>query len=318
MVDGDIAAGAHGDHADSIDMDVQERVGLPEIFGHADDAASCRFPWKAFVCSGRKPIVGALKGAAISPLAKFMRGEPMNVRLKVLQSLLARSTVRYMLLEKVLFQRLGDYEVADALLKAHSVQAWVNCTRRAYPFYNSIREFFGNEPLRWFQVSGGNWGLGCNSIHFLDLLAKLTDGFPTELTTDALDRALIPSKRKNFMEFTGALRGKFDGTEFELASLADSTARLLMTIRSDKRTCVIDETGGQAFLFDGSSWEQRGFTMPLLSELATSVATSILREGVCDLPTYEQSAILHLPLLRALGAHAAIEMGTPVDHCPIT
>ena len=36
-----------------------------------------------------------------------------DVRLKVLQSLLARSTVRYMLLEKVLFQRLGDYEVTN-------------------------------------------------------------------------------------------------------------------------------------------------------------------------------------------------------------
>ena len=241
-----------------------------------------------------------------------------DVRLQVLQSLLARSTVRFMLLEKVLFQHLGDYEVAEALLKAHSVKAWVNCTRRAYPLYNNIREFFGNEPLRWFQVSGGNWGLGCNSIHFLDLLAKLTDGSPSELTTDSLDRALIPSKRKNFMEFTGTLRGKFGGTEFELASLADSTARLLMTIRSDKRTCIIDETGGQAFFFDGATWEQKSFSMPLLSELATSVATSILREGVCDLPSYEQSAILHLPLLRALGAHAALALGTPADQCPIT
>lgn len=240
-----------------------------------------------------------------------------DVRLHVLQSLLARSTVRFMLLEKVLFQKLGDYAIADTLLKTHAVLTWVNCPRRTYPLYDSVQEFF-DTPLRSFQVSGGSWGLGCNSIHFIDLLSKLTGMDPTEMSAESLDPTLIPSKRANFMEFTGSLRGKFGVTQFELTSLSDSTAKLMMVIRSDQRTCVIDESGGVAFLFDGSSWEEKRFNLPFLSETATLVATRILREGSSDLATYEQSARCHLLLLKTLSAHAAKTLDTPADYCPIT
>ena len=241
-----------------------------------------------------------------------------DVRLPVLKSLLAHCTVRFLLLEKVLFQGLDEYPEAEALLKAHGVPTWVNCPRRIFPLYQEVRAFFGGEPLQSLDVNGGNWGLGCNSIHFLDVFGMLTAELPTVLTGADLDKNLIPSKRKNFMEFTGSLRGRFGAARFALTSGADSAAKILVTIRSETRTCVIDEGGGLAFFWDGTRWEQRSFKLPFLSELATSVATDILTVGTCGLPTYDISQAYHLPLLTVLGSHAAAAQGSPANHCPIT
>jgi hypothetical protein len=244
-----------------------------------------------------------------------------DVRLAVLQSLLADRQVRFMLLEKVLFQRLDDYYVAQALLASGKVQAWVNCTRRLFPIYGEVQSFFAGEQLRYFQVMGGAWGLGCNSVHFVDLLGLLTGRTPTAISTDGLDPGLIPSKRSNFMEFTGVLRGRMDDVFFELASLADSSARMLMTLRSESRTCVLDETGGRAFFLDTgrqASWDSREFVIPFLSQLSTSIAERILIEGACDLATFDESKAYHLPLLDALGDHAARALGTPAGFCPVT
>ena len=244
-----------------------------------------------------------------------------DVRLEVLQSLLADRKVRFVLFEKVLFQRLNDYEKARSLLHSGNVQAWVNCTRRLFPIYEIVRSFFNGETLKYFQVMGGGWGLGCNSVHFIDLLGLLTGQLPTNISTAGLDSALIPSKRKNFMEFTGALRGTMGDAQFELASLAGSSARMLLTLRSESCTCVVDETGGRALFLDScrqGQWESQDFEIPFLSQLSTSIATRILTEGVSDLATFDLSKAYHLPLLDALGAHASLTLGTPVGFCPIT
>ena len=244
-----------------------------------------------------------------------------DVRLAVLETLLAGRKVRSVLLEKVLFQYQGDYAVAEALLASHKVRAWVNCPRRAFPIYDVVRDFFAEEPLKYFQVMGGGWGLGCNSIHFIDLFGMLTGKIPTEISTADLDNVLVSSKRKNFMEFTGSLRGRFGDTRFEITSFAESSARLLLTLRSESRTCVIDETAGHAFFFDGkrqTPWERQNFEVPFLSHLSTSIATQILTEGSSKIATFEQSMAYHLPLLAALGAHAALTQGTPANFCPVT
>lgn len=244
-----------------------------------------------------------------------------DVRLSVLQALLTDRNVRAVLLEKVLFQCQGDYAVAKALLATHKVQAWVNCPRRSFPIYGLIQDFFADEPLKYFQVMGGGWGLGCNSIHFIDLLGMLTGNLPTDISTVDLDKVLVPSKRKNFMEFTGSLFGRFGDTRFEITSLAESSARLLLTLRSESRTCVVDEAAGRAFFFDvkrQTQWEHRDFEVPFLSNLSTSIATQILTEGTSEVATFEQSTAYHLPLLAALGAHAAQTQGTPADFCPVT
>lgn len=245
-----------------------------------------------------------------------------DVRLNAIRSLLETSKVRALLLEKVLFQRLDEYRIAHELLRSYGVRTWVNCINRVFPIYRDVQAFFAGEPLCYFQARGGEWGLGCNSIHYLDLLGMLTDALPEAISTLALDGKLTPSKRQNYREFTGILRGRYsNGADFELASVAGSCAPLQLTFRSQSRTCVIDEGSGAVAFFDsksGGAWECREFKVPFLSELASVVADQILTHGACSLPTFEQSMAYHLPLLKALGSYAAAVEKTSPDSCPIT
>ncbi|MBT9493231.1 MAG: Gfo/Idh/MocA family oxidoreductase, partial [Paucibacter sp.] len=93
-----------------------------------------------------------------------------DVRLNVLKKLLAEKSVSNLLLEKVLFQHIKDYQAALDLFEMLPTKVWVNCPRRVFPIYQTVKNFFSGQQLLQFQASGGNWGLGCNSVHFLDLI----------------------------------------------------------------------------------------------------------------------------------------------------
>jgi hypothetical protein len=300
------------------------RIALPcEINVIDPSGASLALAQARFAEMPANPAIGAVRyGESVDTLPAELDyvivATSSDIRLAVMETLLTRCKVRHMLLEKVLFQRQGDYPRAHALLQTHGVRSWVNCPRRIFPIYREMGEFFGAAPLHHLQVVGGEWGLGCNSIHFLDAFGQLAQAVPSEFSVAGLDAALLPSKRKNFMEFTGALACRFGEARCELISLPGSAARVLVTVRSDTRTCILDEGLGQAFWFDGSAWTQTAFRMPFLSDFATAVATEILTGGECALPTYEQSQVYHLPLLAALGAHASVALGTAADICPIT
>ena len=245
-----------------------------------------------------------------------------DVRFGVLESLLKHARVRLLLLEKVLFQRVSDYAQAQELLRQHGVKAWVNCPRRAYSIYSEIREFFAGEKLLYAQAMGGDWGLGCNGIHFIDLFAMLTGERLESLDTTGLDKQLLLSKRKGFVEFTGILRGSYmSGTNIEIVSLEKSSARLLITLRSEHRTCIVDEAAGCVFLLDsskGTSWERKEFRAPFLSELITGLVGQILETETCALPTLEEAVEYHLPFIKSMGAYAAAAQGGSADLCPIT
>lgn len=243
-----------------------------------------------------------------------------DVRLFVLRALLQGRSVRNILLEKVLFQRQSDYRMAAELLSASGSHAWVNCPRRVYTIYETLRNFFQDDPLVHFDVRGGNWGLGCNSIHFIDIIAYLTGGDVHSISTALLDEELIDSKRSGYKEFTGTLLGMCGGTSFSLTAQRALQAPPLLTLRGGYRSCLVDESAGLAFLCDprDGGWRTVEFKTPMLSELATDVTQRILEDGSSNLTPYIQSAAYHLPLLHALGSHASRHLGVETDICPIT
>lgn len=243
-----------------------------------------------------------------------------DVRLSVLRALLQGRTVRNIILEKVLFQRQSDYAEAAELLQEAGSRAWVNCPRRVFPIYETLRTFFRDDPLLHMDVRGGNWGLGCNSIHFIDIIAYLTGGSVHSISTALLDEDLIDSKRVGFKEFTGTLLGRCGDTSFSLTAQRDSQAPLLLTLRGGSRSCLMDESAGRALLCDpcDGGWRAVEFKVPVLSEFATVVTQRILEDGSSALTPYTQSAAYHLPLLKALGGHASRHLGRANDTCPIT
>ena len=249
-----------------------------------------------------------------------------DIRADVIRELLSQKHVRGLLLEKVLFTKPNDYADVARVLRRHSVKAWVNCARRAWPFYRQLRERLAASVVREVSVSGVEWGLGCNGIHMLDLVAWLCRSNSYTIDSARLDDATRPAKREGFIEFTGAFSGAFqNGTIFRIASWPAGPASgmpFLLQVVADDLVCIVREDEGRAWVADGRSdweWQEIPFQVVLQSNLTHHVVEEILAEGTAPLTTYDDSAALHGPMLAAFIQHLqARSPAATIVECPIT
>lgn len=245
-----------------------------------------------------------------------------DVRLAVVKSLFQVSKVRNIILEKVVFQSEAEFKVADELFKENKVSVWVNCVRRITPAYQEIKKYFVNNPVKAVKVSGGEWwGMGSNSLHFIDCIAYLCGDDEYTLNGANLDENIKESKRSGFMEFTGTLNGHYaTGPDFELVCTAGSDLPVKVEINSENYDICVGETEKKYCVTDkkGGSIDEFLFAVPFQSDLTNITAKEIILQAQCNLPTFAESWKLHLPLLRVLNHHLAKVKGIPFSKCPIT
>lgn len=245
-----------------------------------------------------------------------------NVRRSVVESLLAHKKTRYLILEKFLFQKIEDFESVAVLLEQAGVKTWVNCPFRMVPFYKELRNKLVGTSRLDYSVSGSLIGIGCNAIHYLDMMAYFSGQTDFDLYDDLLDKAIIPSKRPGFIEFTGTLHGtSHDGGRFALTSFAEGVAPVVISIVTDTLRCLIRENDGKCWISEASTnweWEKVDFVIPYQSQLTHLAIQDIFDTESCDLPTYEESSRLHSQLLRTFFRHLLKNTGLKGDACLIT
>jgi hypothetical protein len=245
-----------------------------------------------------------------------------DVRREVIEKLLLQKKVRYVILEKVLFQKIKDFAVVNDLLMRNNVKIWVNCPRRMYDFYKKLKSKFKEVKRVDYRVSSSNMGIGCNSIHFLDLFVFLTGQINFVLFSDQLDLNIIMSKRPGFIEFTGTLYGTSSrGSNIAITSYLKGDAPLIISINSEVISCLIREGEGKAWISEKTNnwiWEEISFTTPYQSQLTNLVVQGILDTGNCDLTKYEESWDIHIPLLKSLIFYLQKQKMEEIDLCSIT
>jgi len=245
-----------------------------------------------------------------------------DVRRKVIEKLLLQKKVHYLILEKVLFQRIEDFAIVNNLLEQNNVKAWVNCPFRTIYFYKQLRAKFKNAKRVDYRVSSSNLGIGCNSIHYLDLFTFLTGQTIFTLFSDQLDSKIIMSKRPGFLEFTGTLYGiSSRGSNIAVTSYLKGNAPLIISINSELVNCLIREDEGKAWISEKANnwmWEEVSFTIPYQSQITNLVVQEILDTGKCDLTNYEESWNIHIPFLKSLIFHLQKQKMEDINSCPIT
>jgi predicted dehydrogenase len=241
-------------------------------------------------------------------------------RREIAEQLLKQARVRNIIFEKVVFQSAADFTRMGSLLAKQKTKAWVNCPRRLSAFYLQLKQHLGNKPQINFILQGGEWGLGCNSIHFLDLIAFLTGG--SKIENVEFSGNIVASKRPGFIEMTGRLFGRFtSGSEFTLNSIAGSNMPHQIAVVAKDRFAMIDELAGRAVLaLRSEQWQRKEelFQLPFQSELTGKITRKILTDGESDLSTLAESADLHIPLLKALLKTLNRSSKRKIDRCPIT
>ena len=244
-----------------------------------------------------------------------------DVRLAALRGLLGAAKVGAILLEKVLFQRLADYDAAQNLLDANGAKAWVNCAQRLWPFFRDLRPRTLGKSNVHIAVAGAQWGLGCNAIHNLDLLAFMTGDAECRLEA-ALDPGTIASKRPGFIEFTGTLYAfGARGNRVVQTSYREGSAPFEFEVQGEDFRAlwrVADGSMRIAEAADGWKWRDAESRAPFQSQLTHTVLLEMIEQGGSVLPSYEESAALHRPMLVALLAHQFQERFGSEQVCAIT
>lgn len=239
-------------------------------------------------------------------------------RFDVTSRLLKQVELKFLILEKVLFQQSDHYVQTLQFLTKSAVQVFVNCPRRLFPLYQQFREQYFGSPIK-LNVSGNLWGMACNSIHFIDVVAFLTGEALLEVDGSGLNRT-FSSKRPGYLEVEGQLQATFSqGSTLMLQCTADTEQPMTIQLRCQisQHDLVIDEQLGQIQNIDDGSLLLKGLPMLYQSQLTANVVNDLRKYSHCGLTPFSESVSLHQPLLAALLAFFRQEQPL-LDFCPIT
>lgn len=235
-----------------------------------------------------------------------------DVRPRIVTQLATRSQARRWVLEKVLAQ---DEAGLEKLVEATSNSlVWVNTSRRMMEWHRRLRDLIRGNGSISMLVSGGDWGLACNAVHFMDLLAWWSDEVPQRTDTSNLESVWGTSKRKGFREVFGSMSITYSAGSCLTLVAGHEPGPIMIEVEVGGLTWVIDESEGVARRSDGI--EQFG-SLELQSEVTPRLIDSVLGSDNCALPTLEESVETHRVLLRALTAHWVLSGGRG-DGVPIT
>jgi predicted dehydrogenase len=244
------------------------------------------------------------------------------IRREVIAQLLDKSRVKYLILEKFLFPRIEDYQVVERLLADTNTKAWVNCGRRMFDFYQQLRSQLNPNSPTVMLVNAGNLSVGTHAIHFLDLFAFLTNS----QVLDDIDLSLVhpivyESKRPGYIEFKGTIVAKAGTSTMIFQTFEDSNMPLQIIVNQpDKRFEILEHE----FLIRSSTadskwqWQENPMDKPLQSRLTGMAALQLEETDSCQLPTYQESALLHMQLLKALLGFMNDKLNIHTDTCNIT
>lgn len=218
-------------------------------------------------------------------------------RANIVKDLLKHAIVKYMVLEKILFPKLEEYDEILTLIKQKKVKCWVNCNRRMFGLYKDVKEMIDPTESIIMSYSDENWGLCCNAIHIIDIFMYLTGESSYTIDVSGIDNSIEDSKRGGYIEMTGSISLKtINGSTLSLISENNYIGEKGIKIVNGENTIHISETNG--------SWSFKGevneYNIPYQSQLTGLLADEILITGGCSLSTFGLSIDYHKPFIEAL------------------
>jgi hypothetical protein len=275
------------------------------------------------VATRASPEVTYLEGVTALPasLDVVIVATTADRRRAVVEELLSCADVRFLVLEKVLFQTIDDHAAVGRLLADTATPTWVNHTRRMWPGYDAMGGLFAGAAEVEFDVVGQRWDLGCNAVHFLDLLALLVEETKMLIDDVVLEGGTLPVSRVGFEPYSGWIAGRAGPASFRISSDPTADGPIRVAVRSDAGWFRAKETphdlvieGEAASPFAAGAW-----SVPPQSRLSDRLVVELLEQGTCALTPYEDSARLHVAMLSAfLSSLSDGRADGPMLACPIT
>ena len=234
-------------------------------------------------------------------------------RLEAVTDIVAATTIRHWVLEKVLAQSSPDVRALKDQVGTVSA-GFVNTSLRMMPGYAALRKMV--VPPLHVAILGGRWGLASNAIHFIDMVVWMTRAQLLDVVAVSETGGWYQSKRPGYFDMTGGIDAVFtDGSRLSMAARANEEP-LIISITDSAGSCwTIDQAAGVARSCSGETLHVK---LELQSTMTPRLVTGILTAGSCDLTGLHESARMHELLLDALLHDWNAAAGSPDSRVPIT
>ena len=240
-----------------------------------------------------------------------------NVRKKVILELVSKKNVKFMILEKVVFQNEKDFDEILKLFEEKNIKSWVNCHLRAQPIYKELKtqSIISYDTTMTYEYSD-DFTLSSSAIHILDLFSYLCDDYDLEIQDIVTDTELKSSRHSGCVDFNGYMKVKSTNGYELVVKKRDAHFGEHLTIYHNDLTVRSSE---------GDDPDNRiGFVqdkkIPYVwqSSLTNSYIDDIIEKSDCNLSTLENSAKLHKIMLKSFRNLLKEKYNREVVDCPIT
>lgn len=241
-------------------------------------------------------------------------------RRKVIENFLNESQAKFIVLEKILFVNEDDYNWANKN-ESSLKNCWVNCCMRQMPVYQDIKKEMTSN-LFTFSVTGSNYGLVTNAIHYFDYACHLASSTEFTIDTSGLAGQLFESKRKGYFELNGELTARFkNGSVATVTCFEQGTLPISVEVHSAQKRFVVMESERRVISWsEANKWqrEEKDAVIPYQSQLTTELVKEFANSGTCVLPQIKESIQIHLNLLNPLKKYISSTSGSSAVDYPFT
>lgn len=231
-----------------------------------------------------------------------------DIRAIITENLVTKVKVSNIIFEKVAFQSTSQFSHMMELLEEKGIKSWVNCARRYFSGYIQLaQELKHNGPIE-FNLTGADWGLACNAVHYIDLFSYLSGNYEYSIISERIENQIYKTKREGFVEFYGDFQGLGNqGSTFTIECTHQDQNPIQNPISIDimqnNLRYNISETLNRVRVVDiKTNSLLREFEVGAIyqSQLTGIQTEDIIRKGDSILPSIGESYYTHKPFLEML------------------
>jgi hypothetical protein len=236
-------------------------------------------------------------------------------RLSIFKILAEVKGIKYFLLEKVVFQSKFQFNEAIDFINKFNINAYCNFVNRYFPNYQKIKHQIDNNKPFNMIVSGGEFGLGCNSLHYIDLFQFISSSKPNLINYSLSENLNTHKRGSSFKEVTGQMLWKTSsGDTLIINSQIEKAIDVEITIQYDDNVDILNEGAQTHCKLYNSTFSNSKFEMLFTSYLTNVIFNDIIN-GICLLPKVEETFNIHAQLFDIFNKTIGLAEN---DNCPIT
>ena len=253
-----------------------------------------------------------------------------DVRFSIFNKVMNFVSTKNILLEKFLFNKINDYYKALKICSKKQITIYVNQWMRESLKLRKILSKYRSNKLD-FKVSGVEWGMACNIMHFVDLVRhfKVKNSYVPYVRKANLSPMIRNARRNKFFEIYGDIEIKYGShnlyiscteSKFATGSAPDGIDVEIKARDHKKKLIKLNLKPGLVKGVENIDGNVRYFTskIELMSELSSKIFINLKNYRKVYLPSLNNSINQHLPICKLFSKHFEKNIKTKKGLCPVT